>query len=437
MITTMLVRSSLILVLLLGAAGVHAQTRELSTSGTLLDRIAAVVNDGVVLKSELDEQVMQISERLKAQRTELPPQNVLRQQILERLVAQEIQLQRAERMGIQIPDEMLNAQMKEVAERNKITLDELPAKMEQEGINYASFRDSLRKEMIISALQQRDVLMRIVVTPRELDQYLAKQSTSLKNEEFDVSHILLSVPEAASPDRVAAVEARARDIYERAKKGEDFSQLAITYSNAQTALEGGKLGWRKGPQLPSFIADLVGKMQPGDISEPIRTPSGYHLVKLNERRGGSDSQVIVNQVHARHILIRTTELQDDQTVQQKLTAIRERILKGEDFGIIAQTTSEDPGSSAEGGDLGWMGEGSFVPEFDQVLARLDENQLSEPFKTRYGWHIVQLLGRRVQDVTEDKKRQDAFAALRASKADEEMELWLRRLRDEAYIEYKI
>ena len=205
----------------------------------------------------------------------------------------------------------------------------------------------MRKEMTISLLRRRDVLERIIVTPREIDQYLAKQSGSIDSQEFNISHILLALPQAATPGQLEEASAHAQDVYERARKGEDFAQLAVTYSNSQTALDGGSLGWRKGPQLPTFIADLVGHMQPGDVAQPVRTPSGFHIIKLNERRG-AEEQVMVNQVHARHILMRTNELQDDATVKQKLEAMRKRILDGEDFAGLASVTSEDPGSAAAG-----------------------------------------------------------------------------------------
>jgi peptidyl-prolyl cis-trans isomerase SurA len=412
------------------------QTRELASSGVLLDRVAAVVNDGVVLKSEVDAQTQMITERLQQQRTELPPANVLRQQILERLVLQEIQLQRADRGGVKVSDEMLNNALKDVAARNKIPLDQLPTALEAQGISYSAYRDSIRKEMTITLLRQRDVLSKIIVTPREVDQYLAKQSGSIENQEFNVSHILLSLPQAATPGQLEEVSARAQEIYQRAKKGEDFAQLAVTYSNSQTALDGGSLGWRKGPQLPGFVADLVAKMQPGDIAEPVRTPSGFHIIKLNEKRG-AEEQVMVNQVHVRHILMRTNELQDDATVKQKLEAIRQRILNGEDFAGLASVTSEDTGSAAEGGDLGWESPNTFAPEFASVVSGLKENEISEPFQTQFGWHIAQLLGTRTHDNTDEVRRQHAYVALRDSKADEETELWLRRLRDEAFVEYKM
>jgi peptidyl-prolyl cis-trans isomerase SurA len=425
------------LLLLATAFQAGAQTRELSTGGVLLDRIAAVVNNGVVLKSELDEQVEQITSRLAKQRTELPPANILRQQILERLVIQEVQVQRADKAGIKVSDEMLNNALKGVAEQNKLTLDQLPQALESQGINYAEYRESLRKEMTISMLRQRDVLARIIVTPREIDQFLEKeQGSASENLEYNISHILLSLPEAASPGQLEEVTARAQDIVNRARAGEDFAQLAVANSNSQTALEGGQLGWRKGTQLPGFIGELVGKMQPGEVSDPVRTPSGFHIIRINETRG-SEQQVMVNQVHARHILMTTNELQDDETVRQKLNALRQRILNGEDFSGLASTTSQDPESAAAGGDLGWQGPGTYVPEFEQTLDKLADGEISEPFQTKYGWHIVQVLGRRVHDSTDEVRRQRAFAALREGKADEETELWLRRLRDEAFIEYKM
>jgi peptidyl-prolyl cis-trans isomerase SurA len=350
--------------------------------------------------------------------------------VLERLVVQEIQLQRAKRMGVKIPDEALNSALQDVAARNKITLDQLPEALASQGIDYATYREGVRRELTLTVLRQRDVLQRINVTPRELTAFLERQKRQPSQDtEYDISHILIAVPQAATPEQLEEAGKRATDVYERAKRGEDFSKLAVSYSNAQTALEGGSLGWRKGPELPTFLAELVVGMKPGEVSEPLRTPSGYHIVKLNELRT-TDGPSVIEQVHARHILLKTTELLDDATVEQKLRMIRERILKGEDFATLAKSISQDPGSGAEGGDLGWTGPGTFVPEFEATLGKLKENEISQPFKT-------QLLGRRKFDNTEELRREHAFAQLRESKADEETELWLRRLRDEAYVEYKM
>ena len=410
---------------------------ELSNRGALLDRVAAIVNDNVVTTSELDEQVAMITARLADQKTALPPADVMRKQVLDRLIMQEIQLQRAARVGLKISDEQLNGALTEVAQRNKMTLADLPRALAQQGIDYASYRENMRKEIALSSLRQRDVLAKINVTPRELDQFIERQK-KLPSEttEYNVSHILIAVPQEASQAQVDELAKRAQDIYERARGNEDFSRLAVAYSNSQTALEGGALGWRKGPELPTFFAEAIVKLKPGEISAPMRTPSGFHLIKLNQTRS-TEGNAVVEQTHARHILIKPNELQDDATVRQKLTAIRERILKGEDFAAFATSMSQDTGSAVTGGDLGWNGPGTFVPEFEATLARLKDNEISEPFRTQFGWHIIQLLGRRSFDTTEESARQRAFQQLRESKADEETELWMRRLRDEAFVDTNI
>ena len=428
--------------LALGAAALiacpraNAQTRELATRGELLDRVVAIVNDGVVLDSDLEAQIEQISERLREQKLELPPQNVLRQQVLERLVLQEIQLQRANHSGVKVSDETLNAALQDVAKRNNLTLSQMPEALAQQGVDYGSYREDVRKEITLTMLRQRDVLQHIVVTPREIDQFLDKQSrTPSARNEYNVSHILIAVGQEASPDQLEQAGKRANEVYERARGGEDFAKLAVAYSNSQTALDGGALGWRKGDELPTFLADVVAQLKPGEVSAPLRTPTGFHIIRLNEVRGGTQ-KAVEDQVHLRHILMKTNELADDATVRGKLTALRERILKGEDFAGIAQVSSEDPGSAAEGGDLGWTGPGVFAPEFEQAAAKLKDGEISEPFKTAFGWHIVQMLGHRRYDNTDELKRRQALEAIRARKADEETELWLRHMRDEAYVDYK-
>jgi peptidyl-prolyl cis-trans isomerase SurA len=421
--------------ILLSAAS-HAQTRDIGVHGELLDRIAAVVNDGLVLKSELDAQMDAVTKRLQEQKVELPSQSVLKQQVLDRLILQEIEAQHAKRVGLTISDEQLNSALQEIASRNKIPFDQLPTALAAQGVDYKQYRESMRRELTLSTLRQRDVISHINVSPHELEQYLERQQSAAANDEFNISHILLSLPEAATPQQLEEISHKAQDLAARASKGEDFAQLAIANSNSQTALDGGELGWKKGNQLPQFILDLVTKMKPGDVSTPVRTPSGFHIVKLNDRRSG-EAKVIVNQIHVRHILMKTNELDDDETVRQKLSKLRDRILKGEDFAGLASANSADPGSAPDGGDLGWASPGTFVPEFDKAIADLKVNEISQPFKTRYGWHIVQMLGTRTYDSTDDVRRQHAFAAIRESKADEETELWLRRLRDEAFVEVKM
>jgi peptidyl-prolyl cis-trans isomerase SurA len=407
-------------------------------SGELLDGIAAVVNEGVVLVSQLDTEIVNITRRLREQKTELPPPAVLRKQVLERLVVEEIQIQRAARLGVNVPDEMVNNALNDVATRNNISFADLPRALEAQGLDYRDYRDTIRRELQLQILRQRDVLQRINISPRELEQFLARQKNGVDQaSEYNLAHILVSVPVSATSDELAAREARAREVFAKARGGEEFAQLAVAYSDSGTNVQGGALGWRPGSQLPSVVVDSIPGMKPGDVTEPLRTPSGFHIFKLLEVRGGVQ-QAVESQVHARHILVQTNELEDDSTVQQKLKGIRTRIVEqNEDFAAIAAVTSSDKGSAVDGGDLGWTGPGSFVPEFEKTLDALKDTEISEPFKTQYGWHIVQLLGRRIHDTTDDVRRNRAFAALRESKAEEETELWLRRLRDEAFVEYKM
>ena len=422
---------------ILAASLAHGQTRDIGGRGDLLDRIAVVVNDGVVLQSQIDAQIAVVARRLKEQGTPLPAASVLKQQITERLILQEIQLQRAQKLGLRVTDEALNNALRDVATQNKIEFSRLPDALASEGIVYSEYREQIRHEMTLSMLRQRDVYTHIYVSPRELDQFITKQAADKTGRvEYDVSHILLALPEAASPGQLEQAEKHAQDIYERAKAGEDFGQLAVANSQAQSALERGAIGWRKGNELPSFMADVVVTLKPGEVSAPVRTPSGFHIIRLNAQR--NDTQpLLVEQIHARHILIKTNELQDDETVRGRLKIIRDRIASGaDDFGAIAKAVSEDPGSGAEGGDLGWTSPGTFVPDFETALAKLEDNEISEPFHTQYGWHIAQLLGKRTQDMSTDERRRKAFEQIRASKADEETELWLRRLRDEAFVDYR-
>jgi len=410
-----------------------AKAPEAPKTGQVLDRAVAIVNDGIVTESDLQEQMAMIEARLKEQNTALPPPDVMRKQVLDRLIIQEVQLQRAERIGLKITDDQVNEQLADIAKRNGIPLAQMPAALAQQGIDYGSFRDNMRKEMTLQRLRQKDVLGKINITPRELEQFLERQKKMpSETDEYNVSHILLAIPPEATQTQVKEVEKLAEQIYTRSQD-EDFGRLAVAYSNSQTALEGGSLGWRKGPELPTVLAEIVVGLKPGQVSRPMVTPTGYHLVKLNEVRS-TDGSHIEDQVHARHILMRPDELQDDATVRQRLADVRQRVLKGEEFAAFASSMSADSSSAVNGGDLGWSGPGSFVPEFEATLARLKDNEISEPFHTEFGWHIVQVLGRRQFDTTEESQRGRALRQLRESKVDEETELWLRRLRDEAFVE---
>ncbi|MCC5867949.1 MAG: peptidylprolyl isomerase [Gammaproteobacteria bacterium] len=414
----------------------QAQTRELSATGELIDGVAAIVNEGVVLKSELREQMQMIVERLREQQTQLPPMPVLERQILERLVVQRIQLQRAERLGIVVPDEMLNRALAEIAGRNGLTLEQFPQVLAAEGIDYVAYRQDFREQMILEQLRSRDVMNRISVSEREIEQYLVRQQgAALDDLDYDVSHILVNVSASATPEQLAQARQRVDEIMARIEGGEDFAQLAVTYSDAQTALDGGALGWRKGSQLPTIFAEVVGGLEAGEIATPFRSGSGFHIVRVNDVRG--TERVVVDQVKARHILLSPTEVMDDEAVRQRLVNVRNQILGGDDFGAIARAISEDIGSGAEGGSLGWAEPGDYVPEFSRMVTELPIGELSEPFRTPFGWHIVEVMERRTYDTTEDLQRRDAVMAVRQRKFEEEVELWIQRLRDEAFVEYRI
>jgi peptidyl-prolyl cis-trans isomerase SurA len=414
----------------------QAQTRELSSSGELLDSIVALVNDGIVLRSELQAETDTIAARLQKQGTQLPPVPVLQRQVLDRLIIEQLQLQRAEKVGIKVSDETLNQALANIAQRNNVPLADLPALLAREGVDYATYRRELRQQITIDQLRQRDVLQRINVSPKEVDAYLARQEgkASLR-EEFLISHILIAAPSSATPEQILAAESLVDDLYKRLQAGEDFAKLAVAYSSGQQALEGGSLGWRKGSELPSLFADVAPGLSKGQVAEPVRNASGFHLIKLDDRRGGD--AVMEKQTRARHILLTTNEVLDDGSAKEKLKAIRERILAGEDFAAVAKAVSEDPQSALEGGDLGWTGPGNFVPAFEEQLNKLEIDEISDPIKTQFGWHIIQVRERRVYDATGDKQRQEAILAIRNSKLGDEVDIWTRRLRDEAFVEYRL
>jgi peptidyl-prolyl cis-trans isomerase SurA len=413
-----------------------AAATSLSDTGVLLDRIIALVDDGVVLQSELDAQLEMISRQLREQGTRMPPREVLRQQVLESLILQQIQLQRAERLGIRISDEQLNLALQQVAANNGVSFSELPRAMAADGVDYSMFREQLRKELTLDSVRQRDVVARIAVSEREINRWLEQyESTRGSQIDYDISQILIALPPDPSPEQVLAAEGRVRDVHARLEAGGDFAELAVAESEGQQALSGGRLGWRRGSQLPQQFAGVIQGLREGEISAPIRSGSGFHIFRLNATRGADDT-VIQWQSQTRHILMTPNEVLDDDAVRTRLEAIRERILAGESFADIAMLESDDPGSATRGGDLGWNPPGTFVPEFEAQIEMLKPGEISEPFRSPFGWHIVELIDRAERDTTEEVKRNMAVRAIRASKQEQETELWLRRLRDEAWVEIR-
>lgn len=402
--------------------------------GELLDRVVAIVNEGVVLESEVRDEIDRITRSAREQNRKLPPADEVRRQVLDQLITQQVMLQRAERIGMKVDDEDLNEAISRLARENNLTLQQLPTVMAQQGIDYASYREDTRKKIMMAMLQEREVRSKINITPRELEQYQERlKRLPGENDEYNVSDILIAIPTDATQAQVKELEQKAKEVYERALK-EDFAQLAFANSNASTATSGGALGWRKGSNLPTDLAETIVMLKPGEVSKPVPTANGFHIIKLHDMRRGEDESPIQDQVRVRHILVRTNTMQDDATVKLKLAGVRQKVLEGQDFAAFAATMSEDKTSAVDGGEIEWVSPDEFDPEFARRVGELKEGEISEPFQSMYGWHIVQLLGRRSFDITEDSLRERAFRQLRDSKADAELETWIRHLRDEAFID---
>jgi len=418
-------------------ASTAAGADELSDKGEFLDGIVAIVNEGVVLKSQLDLQIDAITERARTENMQMPPRDIIEEQVLEQLIVEEIQLQRASRIGIQISDQQLNQTMARLAAQNNIPFEQLPQVLAAEGIDYGAYRRELRKQLTLDQLRQIDVIGRISVAPREVEACLEDLDDNVVvNSEYNLSHILISVSEGATADEFAAAEKEANEVYDQLVAGADFAEMAVRHSDSQTNLEGGALGWRKGDQLPTLFADVVAPLEAGQFSNPVRAVSGYHIVKINEMRGASQRSE-VNQMKVRHILVTPNEIIDDDTAKQKIDDAREQIMEGADFGEVAKLVSDDPGSVNEGGEMGWTDPGTFVPEFEEIANNLELGVVSEPFRSRFGWHILEVMDRRVYDNTKEMKERNCVERIRNSKLADESELWVRRIRDEAYVEKRI
>ena len=410
---------------------------EISETGEFLDGIAAVVNEGVVLKSQVRSQLETITERATEQGMQLPPADVLEEQVLERLILTEIQLQRADRIGLQVSDQMLNQSIASIAAQNGIAFEDMPRLLEEDGMNYAEFRSTLREELTVDQLRRIDVGQSINVSEREIEQCIADlEGNVVVNSEYALSHILLTLPEAAGADEIAEVEALANQIYAQLQNGADFRELAARYSKGPTALEGGSLGWMQGQQVPTLFVDVLQDMEAGDVSEPIRAASSFHIVRVDNLRSAVQRSE-VNQANVRHILIAPNEIIDDATAKQRLEEALEKIRAGEDFAEQAKLISDDPGSANLGGDLGWAGPGTFAPEFEEVIAASEIGVVSEPFRTQFGWHILEVTDRRVYDNTEDIKMRNCDLKIRNSKMEQESQLWMQRLRDQAFVDKRI
>ncbi|MFT0625104.1 peptidylprolyl isomerase [Ectopseudomonas guguanensis] len=419
--------------LLLGAAllaaTAQAQVRP-------LDRVVAIVDNDVVMQSQLDARLREVQQTIDKRGGALPPEHVLSQQVLERLIIENIQLQIGERSGIRITDEELNQAMGTIAQRNGMSLEQFRDALARDGLSYADARDQVRREMVISRVRQRRVAERIQVTDQEVQNFLASDLGKMQlSEEFRLANILIPVSEGASSNEIQAADRQAQELYQQLQQGADFAQLAVARSASENALEGGEMGWRKAGQLPPPFDSMISQLNPGEVTEPVRTPGGFIILKLIEKRGG-DTQVR-DEVHVRHILIKPSEIRSEEETRRLVERLYQRIVAGEDFAELAKNFSEDPGSALNGGDLNWIDPNALVPEFREVMSNTASGELSKPFKSPYGWHVLQVLGRRATDNSTQFREQQAANLLRNRKYDEELQAWLRQIRDEAYVETKL
>lgn len=419
-------RPILTAVALLLAAGVEADE---------LDRIIAVVDEDIVMQSELNEQAARVRDALRQQHTEMPPTTVLERQVLERLVLEKIQIQVAAQAGIKVSEKDLNKAIADIAKRNKLELPQFEKIIESEGVPFARFREQIAQQILIAKLRHEEVENRTRVTDQEIENFLRNQSNESESElEYRLSHILITIPSGASDTELKAARDKADDTLRRIDAGEDFGDIALRVSDGQQALEKGDLGWRKGAEIPSLFADAVSTMKLGENSGIITSPSGYHIVKLVDKRSGE--KIMVEQHKVRHILIKPNALITTQQAKDRLLQLKMRIESGADFAQLARTNSDDRGTALKGGELGWVSKGQMVSEFEEVMMQTPVGTVSEPFRSEFGLHILQVVDVREYDGTEEVKRAGARRAIREQKMQERQQTWLRSLRDEAYVEYR-
>jgi peptidyl-prolyl cis-trans isomerase SurA len=401
----------------------------------VLDRIVAIVNDEAITARELDERAQVALKQLAQQGTPAPPRPVVERQLLERMIADRVQVQFAKESGMRIEDAELDRAIGRIAEQNKLSPQALREALERDGVPFAKFREDIRSEIVMSRLREREVDNKMVITESEIDTFLANEQQDGRGDEVDLSHILVVVPENASPEQVQARRVRAEEALAQLSKGTDFRQVAAAYSEAPDALQGGSMGWRPGDRLPTIFYDALKSMKPGEVSPVLRSANGFHILRLNDRRGGP-AAASVQQTHVRHILIKTNELISENEARNRLRILKERLENKADFAELARVHSEDT-SASRGGDLGWILPGDTVPEFERVMNNLQPGQISDPVQTPFGWHLIQVIERGSQDVSKERRRLLARQTLRARKSDEAYQEWVRQLRDRAYVEVRL
>lgn len=410
-------------------------SQSINAAEVLLDRIVAIVDDGIIMQSELEQRTDIIREQLQARNTRIPPGNVLRNQVLNRLIIESLQKQLAERQGIRISESQLNLAISNIAAQNGMSIDQFRDALIAEGRDYNAAREQIRDELLLQSVQQNMVNRRIRVSAQEIENFLnSEEGQSRVSAEYNLGHILVSVPSQASPEIIQRAEQKAQSIYKRLSDGADFSEEAIANSDAPNALNGGDLGWRKVSELPEALAKATKKLQVGEFSKPVRSPSGFHILLAKDQRGGDI--LLVEQRLVSHILIKPSEIRTPAQAQQQINDLYNRIQNGENFADLAREFSDDPGSGSEGGSLGWTQSGQMVPEFEQVMNSTPIGGVSEPFESRFGWHILTVLDKRTEDMAEQMQENRARAAIQKRKFNEELSTWLREIHSQAYIEIK-
>jgi peptidyl-prolyl cis-trans isomerase SurA len=430
-------RNAILGLLLLLLPSIMAAAPVPSTASSKIDRILVIVNDDVITEIELANRLVETKKQLDLEKIKTPPDNILRKQLLDRMVLERLQLQLAVQTGIRVAESDVDQAIETIARRNNMSQENFLKALAKSGMDVDAFRAQTRDQLTIQHLLEREISNRVNVTDSEVSHFLENpQSRADMDVTYNLSHILIAIPESASPEAIQAAKKRAEDILRQLKAGTDFEQIAVSYSQGADALKGGSLGWKKPGELPELFLGALNSMSPGGISEILRSPNGFHILKLNDKRGAAQAEA-VTQTHVRHILLRTSEIQSLEDARQKLLNLRERVENGDDFAALARAHSEDTGSAANGGDLGWVNPGMMVPEFEKAMNALKPNQLSQPVRTSFGLHLIQVLDRRTHDITQERMQAAARQQIHARKADERYEQWTRQLRDEAFVEYLV
>jgi peptidyl-prolyl cis-trans isomerase SurA len=397
-----------------------------------IDHIAAIVDESAIMQSELDARMDSVKRQMGGQ---IPPDSVLRPQVLERLILESIQLQMADRGGVQVSDQQLTDTIKSIAKQNDMSIEQFNAALRKDGLSYRETIEQIRTEMLISRVQKFQVNTRVQISQQDIDYFLASKAGQMATEaEYRLSHILISIPSQASPDEIKKARIKTDIIVAEINSGADFQQQAIAKSNGRNALKGGDLGWRKQAQLPSLFADAVINLEPGEVSKPIKSASGFHIIQIADKRGGSTMMVLQTKVS--HILVMPNEIRSDKDVQARIKQVHKKLDNGDSFADLAKEYSDDPGSAANGGDLGWVNPGDMVPAFDRVMNDINPGVLSKPFKSKFGWHILQVVERKETDLGEQVQRNQIYQMLQSRQFEEELPIWLRKIRAEAYVDIK-